>query len=77
MSTPPAYLPIDLATELPMLLVEIGVVDSDAHWKVARLAEKAFADGYRAGYSRAISDRSLREVAEQDRNRMAAKEAQS
>jgi hypothetical protein len=71
-SNSPSYLPVDLASELPMLLVEIGVVDSDAHWRVARLVERAFADGYRAGYSRAISDRSLLEVSVEQRDRATA-----
>jgi hypothetical protein len=73
-SKPPAYLPPDLASELPLLLGEIGVVDSNSHWKVLRQVEKAFADGYHAGYMRAICDESLRAAAERERNRTVAAE---
>lgn len=74
MSKSPAYLPPDLASEMPLLLGEIGVIDSNSHWKVLRQFEKAYADGYHAGYMRAVTDESLRAAAEKERNRIAKQE---
>jgi len=61
MSDSPAFLPLHLANELVFDTAEIA--DTNVVWKVTRLAEQAYAQGYRDGYSRCLTERGLRDAA--------------
>lgn len=53
MSNTPACLPPALADQMHH---EFGKLDGDYSWKIARFAERAFAEGYDRGHSRGYDE---------------------